>query len=231
MKKLLIFIFLLALLLSACSSVSTGNEQNSNNQTNEQSDILACYKLPLIQDQAEYKKWIRQSNQLPDHFVVWKDISHLGQWRAFFLPEKYSPNMDTIKQYRYSMDINGKELSLSLDHEPNPEFKAASFAPARSELTMLTILPEMENMCTVPVERNEFGYLIVRNGLEYWYYWYGTLSSIRWYNDGIEYKLDGDALKAENYEAVVSTFIGKILSTNDSTFEAAFSELKQSFTK
>ena len=125
-------------------------------------------------------------------------------------------------------DGNINDIALEIDHDPDASLPIFSiFDNSKKEKVVMPT--NLKSMKKIPVEQNENGYVINRNGLEYNYNKWGEIVTISWNENGILFTLSGTLLRYP--ENPKPSFVVKLLSANDEEASQAFSELKQSLTK
>ena len=217
MKRMIVFILLALLLLSACSSETPPQNESSSMKVREH-----------IEDKKAYDEYVKTESRLPDHFVTWDDVSLMGDVYIFTISYELYHGKDEITQYRYAIsDGNTSDLTLDIDHDPETSSIFDIFD--RSKREKVAKPANLESMKKIPVEQNENGYVVNRNGLDYNYNKWGEIISICWYEGGIQFKLSGQLLRYP--ENPKPSFVTKLLSAVDAEANQALAELKQSLTK
>jgi len=208
MKKSLIVLLLCAvLLLPACAEASEPITEATT------LPLSVCHAGYGAEGKEEYDALIEKLQDcLPENFVTWESANFWGECYGFSVP---TANLNYC--YVYSiLDKEGADLNLRIRHTPK-------------QTTNVIVAPD--NLTTMRRIQNSTGKIAVlkRDGYEYRYGPNGGMIGVIWYEDGVQYELEGEFY---NYpEDKTDTIIGKLLSADDSVANAAFAEIKQNLSE
>lgn len=224
MKYLLTVYALLCLLLSACSTDSAGEYENSEVNTilsdsswtetvklpesKEQPDIYICYGSVSFSDTEynEYLHHISTCDKIPENFVCYEQLQQIGAFSRFLAPAHGHPANDVFYMY-FFVDEWGQPISLSVETAQKRDLSDPEKATTAVDPRDMRYLTEEKSGRSV-YSAGDINYCYI-DGELYYIEWYANDLSFR---VQCEYEADV-AARICNYPAECSgTFMSKMLS-------------------
>ena len=185
---------------SAGSNVATNDGQTNpntpGNNCGNNDGLTGEVPLLTLETYDEYLNFIG-SAELPAEFVLYEDISHLGEFRSFVCLSEVRVNDFSSCMYTL-IDESQSQFMLYVDIGSQETVPPVSTVTAVNKSNMRSL-----------VNSTDSGSFIM-SGMEYKYVG-GKLLSIAWFKDNVRYTLSGDSMLGDYPENATTTVVAKLM--------------------
>ena len=181
---------------SAGSNVATNGGQTNANTPGSNDVLTGERPLLTLDTYDEYLDFIGNA-ELPAEFVLYEDISYLGEFQSFICLSEARVNDFSSCMYNL-FDENQSQFVLYVDIGSQETVPPVSTVTAVNKSNMRSL-----------VNSTDSGSFIV-SGMEYKYVG-GKLLSISWFKDKVRYTLSGDSMLGDYPESTTTTTVAKLM--------------------
>lgn len=185
---------------SAGSNVATNSGQtrpnNPGNNSGDNNGLTGEVPLLTLETYDDYIKFIGKA-ELPAEFVMYEEISHLGEFKSFVCLSESRINDFSSCMYNL-FDESQSQFFLYVDIGLQESIPPVSTVTAVNGSNMRSL-----------VNSTDSGSFIV-SGMEYKYVG-GKLLSIAWFKDNVRYTLSGVSMLGDYPENTTTTAVAKLL--------------------